>query len=243
MDIGLCKQLMQIVLQGDLKEVTTLLLLQGCEVNYSDENGETPLMGAASKGHTAVVELLLEKEAKVDHRGWRTGYTALMRASKASSIGSVRALLKCGADPSVKNSNNETAFDLAGAFDAERTTDIQRMLYEELNKWVRSQFWEHTRFPVTIIELILEYHSPTFNQASEERAERLELKELVRLDHNRLLMVETEEERRKRQEESLRMDAQMQQNLAGLRAEWTQRGGRDPTAPQQPPQQGRHRGY
>jgi len=213
--------------------------MQGCEVNYADENGETSLMNAAKQKETAIVELLLEKDAKVDHRAWRTGYTALMSAAKAASVGSVRALLKFGADPSIKNNNYETAFDLAGIMSADRTTDIQRILYEELNKWVRAQFWEHTRFPVTIIELILEYHSPTFTQASEERTKALELKEMMRMDHNRLLLVETEEERRKREEENQRMDALMNQNLNSLQSQWQQMGG---TYQTQAAQRGRGRG-
>jgi len=232
-DVKSCRQLLQIVTEGDgqIKEVMRLLSMTGVDTNYQDENGETAIMLAAGRGSSQIVDQLVKGGAEVNHRAWKTGYTALMRASKASSKVVVRALLQAGADPAIKNNLFQNAFDLAGAFDAERAPDIQRILYEELKAWVHRLMWEHTRFPAEVIDLILEYNMPSYTQAAEARASMLEHHEMLDMDHDRLLHTETEEERRKRAEETRNHDAMMQQREAGLRAEWQQRGGQADTQP------------
>jgi ankyrin repeat protein len=44
-----------------------LLLENGAQPDFEDENGETPLSRAVEEGSVAVVQLLLAKEAKMDY--------------------------------------------------------------------------------------------------------------------------------------------------------------------------------
>jgi ankyrin repeat protein len=45
-----------------------LLLENGAQPDFEDENGQTPLLQAVEKGSVAVVQLLLAKEAKMDYK-------------------------------------------------------------------------------------------------------------------------------------------------------------------------------
>ncbi len=87
----------------------------GYPVDVHSENGDTPLIDAASRGHLPMVELLLEAGADPDFRGSERNrlYTPLMAAASAGSSPCVKRLLDAGADPSVVNKNGENARDLA----------------------------------------------------------------------------------------------------------------------------------
>lgn len=50
------------------KEIANLLLQNGAELNAQDDNGETPLIAAVTRGQKALVELLLEKGADANIR-------------------------------------------------------------------------------------------------------------------------------------------------------------------------------
>ena len=45
-----------------------LLLENGAQPDFEDENGETPLTRAVEEGSVAVVQLLLAKEVKMDYK-------------------------------------------------------------------------------------------------------------------------------------------------------------------------------
>ena len=53
--------------KGD-ERVVKLLLENGAQPDFGDENGQTPLSRAVEKGSVAVVQLLLAKEVKIDFR-------------------------------------------------------------------------------------------------------------------------------------------------------------------------------
>ena len=67
---------------------------------------------ASNKGHTEVVKLLLDREAKIDLRGG-DGSTALLRASQKGYTDIVKLLLVKGANQDIQASNGATALILA----------------------------------------------------------------------------------------------------------------------------------
>jgi uncharacterized protein len=88
------QQLMEAAKAGDLAQVKTLLD-KGADVNAKDEQGRTPLLGAAFGGHLAVGMILLERGA--DARG-RSGIMMLDAAARAGDIETVKLALSKGAD-------------------------------------------------------------------------------------------------------------------------------------------------
>lgn len=100
--------LMLAALHGLLAECQTLIQL-GADVN---KPGWTPLHYAATKGHLAVMNLLLEEHAYIDAAS-PNGTTPLMMAAHYGTVSAVKLLLEADADPSLKNSLGLNAFDFA----------------------------------------------------------------------------------------------------------------------------------
>jgi hypothetical protein len=88
------------------------LINHGANVNAGNPSGYTALMLAAERGDPDIVRRLLEAHAVVNARAG-DGRTALMLA--AESLGqrtdTVRVLLRAGADPTLRDGNNQTAAD------------------------------------------------------------------------------------------------------------------------------------
>ncbi|MEE8493336.1 MAG: ankyrin repeat domain-containing protein [Nitrospirales bacterium] len=72
------------------------MLDEGAVLNARNGKGRTPLYESAKRGHSQVVQLLLERGADVDAREAR-GFTALMAAVRHGHIAEL--LLDGGADP------------------------------------------------------------------------------------------------------------------------------------------------
>jgi ankyrin repeat protein len=72
----------------------------------------TSLCYAASKGYTAIVDMLLKQGSPVDARA-TDGSTALMWAARKGNIDTVKLLLKNGADPGARDGKGRTALDYA----------------------------------------------------------------------------------------------------------------------------------
>ena len=92
-----------------LLEVAKQLIDRGADVN---KPGWAPLHYAATKGHVAVMELLLENHAYIDAAS-PNGSTPLMMASLYGTASAVKLLLDAGADPLLKNEQGLTAIDFA----------------------------------------------------------------------------------------------------------------------------------
>ncbi len=111
--------------EGDLQQVQHLLAMD-LDVNHETENGTTPLMWASLKGHSDIVDILLQNGALVnDHTD--EGVTALMLAAQSNWQAVVETLLRHGADPNLNNIRDETAMDLAAR---ENNTKILNTLLE-----------------------------------------------------------------------------------------------------------------
>ncbi|MHB1125060.1 MAG: ankyrin repeat domain-containing protein [Ramlibacter sp.] len=100
--------LMMAALKGHL-ELARQLIDRGADVN---KTGWTPLHYAATGGHLAIMELLLEHHAYIDAES-PNGTTPLMMAAQYGSIDAVKLLLEAGADPRLKNQLGLSAIDFA----------------------------------------------------------------------------------------------------------------------------------
>ena len=74
----------------------------GVDVNGSDAVYTTPLQVAAASGHETLVQLLVQRGARLDEANMY-GWTPLMHAARHGHVGVVRLLLQRGADVSRSN--------------------------------------------------------------------------------------------------------------------------------------------
>ncbi|KAL7750935.1 hypothetical protein RI367_003514 [Sorochytrium milnesiophthora] len=96
-------------------EVVKPLTAAGANPNYQDKQGWTPTHTAAARAHTAVVSWLLgHTYADVNIKN-AFGSTPLMVAAAKGAVDIVRQLLDRGADPLIRNSLGECAYDIAAA--------------------------------------------------------------------------------------------------------------------------------
>lgn len=100
--------LMLASLQG-LTEVCQQLIAKGADVN---KPGWAPLHYAATRGHLAVMILLLDNHAYIDAAS-PNGSTPLMMAAHYGTSSAVKLLLEAGADPMLKNEQGLSAIDFA----------------------------------------------------------------------------------------------------------------------------------
>ena len=111
--------LMIAALTGQL-EVCKKLIARGAAVN---KTGWTPLHYAATRGHVAVIRLLLEEHAFIDAES-PNRTTPLMMAVHYGTLESVKLLLEEGADPMMKNEKGMTAIDFAQAAKRSDAADL-----------------------------------------------------------------------------------------------------------------------
>lgn len=69
------------LLLGNLRRVKELIASNRTAANSSDKDGATPLMFAAMRGHTDIVDFLLENQANVNAQDKISGWTSLMQAT------------------------------------------------------------------------------------------------------------------------------------------------------------------
>ena len=100
--------LMMACLKGHL-EMVKKLIARDADVN---KPGWAPLHYAATNGHLAIMELLLEHHAFVDAES-PNGTTPLMMAAHYGTPAAVKLLLESGADPAMKNQLGLSAIDFA----------------------------------------------------------------------------------------------------------------------------------
>ena len=100
--------LMLAALHGLLAECQGLIE-RGADVN---KPGWAPLHYAATNGHLAVMQLLIDENAYLDAES-PNGSTPLMMAAHYGTPSAVKLLLESGADPTLKNSLGLSAIDFA----------------------------------------------------------------------------------------------------------------------------------
>ena len=96
-------------------------------------SGLTPLHYASRNGHLECVRLLLEKKygCEVNARTKSGSATALMRASARGEFEIVEALLKAGADASLRDDDGETALHKVHDFSWQETKRRREAVLEE----------------------------------------------------------------------------------------------------------------
>ena len=99
---------MLLCLKGEL-ELAKMLIRRDADINHP---GWTPLHYAATGGHTAIIQLLLEESAYIDAES-PNGTTPLMMAARYGNEKAVQMLINEGADLTLKNQLGLTALDFA----------------------------------------------------------------------------------------------------------------------------------
>jgi hypothetical protein len=107
-------------------EVATVLMERGAEVN---RKGWTPLHYAATRGHLAMMRLLLDNSAYIDAES-PNGTTPLMMAAYYATPLAVKLLLEEGADPTLRNHAKVTALDMALSHDRKQSAYYLRAFVE-----------------------------------------------------------------------------------------------------------------
>jgi uncharacterized protein len=111
--------LMMACLRGQM-DIARKLIARDADVN---KTGWTPLHYAATGGHLAVIELLLEHHAYIDAES-PNGTTPLMMAAHYGTPQAVKLLLESGADPTLKNQLGLTALDFARRGDSPDSANL-----------------------------------------------------------------------------------------------------------------------
>ena len=89
-------------------EIAKLLIENGADVNYQNEEGSTALVAASLTGQNGITNLLIQNGAKVNIQN-NEGSTALIVASLLCYEDVVKSLLDNGADKEIKNKYNRSA--------------------------------------------------------------------------------------------------------------------------------------
>jgi len=89
-------RLIEIASRDGKSQCLLSLISKGADVNYTNENNESPLFFAARNGHLLCVDHLLSKEADV-HLINKDGNTAVATAAKCGHLSCVNLLLEHGA--------------------------------------------------------------------------------------------------------------------------------------------------
>ncbi len=104
--ISLCKK-------GDVEAVKDFFATHDdIDIDARDEHGKTALMYACEGEYPAIVDFLIEKNAKLDVQDYR-GFTALMHACKTDSTDIIDRLIAAGADINIKSNIGLTALIIA----------------------------------------------------------------------------------------------------------------------------------
>ncbi|MCM2250855.1 MAG: ankyrin repeat domain-containing protein, partial [Ramlibacter sp.] len=101
-------------------EMVKKLIKRDADVN---KPGWTPLHYAATAGHLAIMELLLEQHAFIDAES-PNGTTPLMMAAHYGTPAAVKLLLDAGADTAMRNQLGLSAIDFAHRAGRQEAADL-----------------------------------------------------------------------------------------------------------------------
>ena len=102
----------QAIEHDDLRRLTELISVEGCNVNCRGIHGRTPLQAAIMRRNIEMVQLLLKKNA-VGNLGDDDGNSALHTAIQSRNFDIVLMLLEENIEVNIQNNLGETAFYMA----------------------------------------------------------------------------------------------------------------------------------
>jgi ankyrin repeat protein len=117
--------------KNDISEIVQLLIKNEINVNEADNEGQTPLTLATSKGLKSIVQIFLENGGDIDHKITKDGNTPLHIAVINNRVDMINLLLTKKPDLSIQNKTNRTPIDIASAETSK--TEIYSILAEEYN--------------------------------------------------------------------------------------------------------------
>lgn len=123
---GIWNEMMFPAIEDNYPEVVKLLLDSGADLETTDDNGNTPLIWAATHGHVDSIRVLLDRGADHTARN-NSDKTPLSIATQKGHSIVARQLLMHGADANVVNKDHETPLSMAAKAGA---IDIVQLLLE-----------------------------------------------------------------------------------------------------------------
>ncbi|CAG2205892.1 unnamed protein product [Mytilus edulis] len=112
--------------RGYFDIVEFLIVNVKCDVNKTDERGNSPLHKASERGHTAVAKLLLENNADVSqcNNDKKSPLKYFMKTLSKRFIETVKSLLTWKADVTLRNKNGQTPLDIAHALQCKQLLNL-----------------------------------------------------------------------------------------------------------------------
>ena len=118
------------------------LINHDVRIDNTYENGYTPLIYACLFRNQPLVEILLRKDASLNHQG-NNGNTALHYAIHSGYENTIYIeLLKCGANPNLKNNNGKNIFDIIDEIEG-NGFHVSKLLVNTSNKDVKFSIREN----------------------------------------------------------------------------------------------------
>tara|TARA_A200000159_G_C7134015_1_gene260159 strand:- start:23 stop:472 length:450 start_codon:yes stop_codon:yes gene_type:complete len=93
---------------NDRISMIEFLLEKGVDVNQKDLSGNSALMGACFKGFIETVKILIKHNVTIDSQNF-TGSTALIYTAMFKQKAIYDLLIKCGANPNIKDKKGNSA--------------------------------------------------------------------------------------------------------------------------------------
>lgn len=114
---------------GAIDQVIRMIDKEEADVDFTNDDGVTPIMFAAQAGHDTVVKFLISRDANINHKSYNLEVCALISAVKNDYLRTAEILVRAGADIDAVDVYKRTALHYAVIEDFIATTDM--LLYYE----------------------------------------------------------------------------------------------------------------